>query len=146
MVLEEKPISRFDLPAPGKIIIEYKALVEESRFVMTRYIQALGLYLALTGFGVREILSAPSKEISLIIVVFITCFNVLGYYGARKFKSMAYHALNRQALLSDHLNIQRPYPMIWGYRSGIACLIISQISLIIIIILKFTYVIPWFNG
>ncbi len=142
MVLEDKPIAKSDLPARVNILEEYKLLTEESRFVMTRYIQALGLYLALIGFGVKEVLSTPANEISLIIAVFITCFNGLGYYGARKFKGMAYHALNRQALLADHLDMQRPYPMTWGYRSGIACLIISQISLIIIIIIRFFHIIP----
>lgn len=136
MKLEDKPVARSEAPDEDKILEEYKILVEESRFVMTKYMQALGLYLALMGFGVKEILSASSAEYTIIITFLMSCLNVLTYYGANKFRSMAYHSLVRQTILADYLKMQHPHAMVWGYYAGIACFTIFQILLLIIIILN----------
>ncbi len=137
MTLSKKPVARDDYPLDNKQILEeYKLLIEERRFVMTRYMQGIAIYLALMGFAIKEIVSIPSFTIATLLGIFVSCLNILTYYGAVCFRSMAYHALNREAILADRLKMQRPHPLIWGYYGGIIGFTLSQIALIAIIVLR----------
>lgn len=130
MELKSKPVSSTELPCNENTIEEYKALSEECRFVMAKYMQGLVVYLALMAFGIKELISAKSIEQVIYIPFILTIYNALAFYAAKKFRSMAYHALNRKAILADILKFQRPHPMIWGYYIGILSILILQATII----------------
>lgn len=112
------------------LLEEYKLLEQQARFVMTSYMQGLGLYLALVGFGIREVLESKDGLRTVALIGALTCGNILAVYGAGHFRRMAYHALNRQSELADRLGFQGPYPMLWGYKAGIASFILVQLGMI----------------
>ncbi len=137
MHLAYKPLPRTDVPRDNLVLEEYKVIVEESRFVMSRYMQALIIHIALMGFAAKEIAAAPTGAIALTLALAVFVLNFGAYYGAVCFRSMAYHALNRQAVLADNLGIQRPHPMIWGYYLGLGSITISEICLLVFMYLKY---------
>ncbi|MBI3265379.1 MAG: hypothetical protein HYZ58_19795 [Acidobacteria bacterium] len=112
------------------VLEEYKLLDQQARFVMTSYMQALALYLALVGIGLREVLQAKGNFRIIVLTSALTCGNVLAVYAARHFRCMAYHALNRQSALAKQLNFQAPYPMLWGYHVGISSFFVVQLGII----------------
>ncbi len=127
-----KPISNEELPEKDLILEEYKILSEQSRFIMTRYMQALIVHLAFMGYVLVQLSNSPSKKMSIIITTVVLLVNIVSFYAASWFKSMAYHSLNRQAILADTLGFQRPHPMIWGYYGGIIWLTAASIGLVIL--------------
>ena len=56
MTYPDKPLKNTKLPSDANLIEEYKILVDERRFVMTRYMQALGLYLILVAYTLKRII------------------------------------------------------------------------------------------
>lgn len=94
---------------------------------MTRYIQMLAIAAPVIGLLLREMFLALEIVTVGLWVVVATLLNGLLLYGARRFRSMAYHTLDRLALLSDHLGMQRPYPMMWGYRGGLSVIALFEL-------------------
>ena len=115
---------------------EIRHLVEQRRFVMKSYMQALALYLALAGFALRELLTAPSSLVIWVLAGLFTCLNVLAFYAAGQFKSMALHAAEREAVLAKQLGMQEPHSLVWGYKSGITVVLLYQASVIATAALK----------
>ena len=121
---------------PELALEEYKILTTEAQFVMTRYMQMLALYLFAIGALVSELVQAPDLTITVLWIVGLTILNFGAFYGARRFRSMAYHSLNRLALLAEHFRMQKPHPMIWGNRAGVGVFLSVQFA-------GFTYL-AWF--
>jgi len=118
-----------ELPVTKELSLdEWKACLEEGRFAMTRYMQMLAIYVAFTGLLFRELFAA--SELPLIIMWFSVAavLNGLVYYAAVWFRSMAYHNLDRAELLANHLGLQAPHPMLWGYWLGLFILSFCQIA------------------
>ncbi|TXT19440.1 MAG: hypothetical protein FD138_4337 [Planctomycetota bacterium] len=134
MKIEPQPRLKTDTPSSDRILDEYKILVDERRFVMTQYVQSLALYIALVGLALRESLATNQIDLSIAVTIFVTCMNFAYWYGARQFRSMAHHALNREALLADVLGFQHPHPMLWGYYCGISAFIISECAVIVLLV------------
>jgi predicted PurR-regulated permease PerM len=113
---------------------EYKYISEQSKFVMTRYMQAGALYLALSGFVIKEIVSTPNVVLAYLVAFFFFSINILFYLAARKFRDMAYHWLNKQKDIADDFGFHRPYSMMWGYNIGVACvcLVIGAIVAVVL--------------
>lgn len=119
----------------GIVLEEFKQLINERRFVMKSYMQALALYLALAGYGVKELL-AGSAPFTPIVAGLFTALNVVAFYAAGRFRSMAVHATNREEELAHQLGIKGPHSLIWGYGSGIAVVVLYQIAVTLITVLK----------
>ncbi len=136
MKIVYKPVPRKDLPVEGLVLEEYKMVAEESRFVMTRYMQAVVIHIALMGFVAKEIIAEKTTAIALTIALSVFILNFGGYYCAGRFRSMAFHALNRETVLADHLGFQQPHAMVWGYYIGLVWITLSEISLLILMCLK----------
>ena len=118
------------------LLEEYKVLVDQNRFVMTRYMQAAAIYIALIGFSLKEVITVDQLTIMLILSTLISLLNFVGYYIAIHFRGMAYHTLNKQTEVANKLNFQPPYPLIWGYYSGIILVTVVQLTIILIILLR----------
>ncbi|PYP86458.1 MAG: hypothetical protein DMF61_13315 [Blastocatellia bacterium AA13] len=132
--LLDKAERKLSISSDGELILEeYKHLIAERRFIMTRYMQFLIFYPIIVGYSFKELLSAESIRTALLIMLFIFLVNSVCVYGATRFRSMAYHALDREVLLADKLGMQRPHPK-WGYRAGMYSFIVCY-GLTILIIL-----------
>ena len=137
-VIEGLPQFKTALPADRTDAREeHRLLTAEAQFVMTRYMQMLALYGTAIVLLLRELVLASKVEVVLLWAIIGTCLNVLAVYGAVWFRRIAYHVLDRLGLLADHLGLQRPYPMMWGYRAGVTAFSILEALLI-------GYVIRWF--
>jgi len=131
-----KPQIKESVQTNEQTIEEYKTIIEERRFVMSRYMQAIALYLALVAFSFKELLSANSGLMTILLLVFVTMANVLAFYGAGKFRSMAAFILKREALLADHFGMQRPHSIMWGYTLGVFVFLLTQLTIVAIILAK----------
>lgn len=115
---------------------EYKLIVAERRFIMTRYMQGLVFYPVIMGYAFRELLYAESLVTSFLFALFMVSVNWIAQVAAKHFRSMAYHALNREKILAEHFNVQKPHPMIWGYRLGVTLFRIAYILILAVIVVK----------
>jgi hypothetical protein len=118
------------------LLEEYRQLVGERRFVMTRYMQTLIFYPVVMGYSFVELVSFQSRFTAALIAVFMLVANTIFLYGADKFRSMAYHALNREAVIAHHLRTQKPHPMLWGYYFGIAAVVLGYLVIIVVFYVK----------
>jgi hypothetical protein len=109
---------------------EYRLVEQQARFVMTSYMQGLALYLALVGFGLRQIFESQERTRTFLLIAALSCGNGLAIYAAHHFRKMAYHALDRQTELAKALDFLPPYPMLWGYKAGICSFCIVQAGMI----------------
>jgi len=96
------------------MLTELASLQEERRFVFHRYMEALGIYLAIVGFTGGKYFEA-TPDVRFFLLGFLSLVNALGWLGARQFRGLAYHGITRENILSDRLGVQRPYPLLWGY-------------------------------
>lgn len=103
---------------------------------MTRYMQAIAIYLALVGFALKETLSTSNLLIAILYASLISVLNGAAFYAAYHFRRMAYHALDRQEVLAESLGFSAPYPMIWGYYGGVFLVSVAQLAIIAILTLK----------
>lgn len=115
---------------PEGVIEELKIVVEERRFVITRYMQAMAFYIALVAFGGGQYFQAPGKPEKLFILLLMFTINTLAWLGAKQFRAMAYHALDRETLLAPEVHFQGPYPLIWGYKYALAMGAIVQLGVL----------------
>lgn len=136
MDLTVSPADSPELPAHEYLLEEFKHVAAEVQFVMTKYMQTMALYLALTGFATKELVDSVSLPLAVILFLTLTALNCTGVYVTRQFRSMAYHSLCRQATLADALKFQKPHHMAWGYYPGIAVVAFSQAASIAILIAK----------
>src|ERR1039458_6568058 len=83
-------------PSEAFQVEEYKQVLKERHFVMTRFMQAVGLYLTLSGFALNELVQTKAKGRIVLLVALFTTLNVVALYVARKFKGMATHALRSE--------------------------------------------------
>jgi hypothetical protein len=134
MTLGADPIAGESIPETSTAVEEYKLQVEETRFLMTRYMQAGAIYLALIGFAAKLTMDTSSLQIALLVAVIAFFLNLGTFYVAGHFRSMVYHALNRVALLADHLGTQQPHPMMWGYYIGLITFAVIQVALGILVV------------
>ncbi|HVG20208.1 MAG TPA: hypothetical protein VNI02_14255 [Blastocatellia bacterium] len=118
---------------------EYKIIVSERRFIMTRYMQSLIFYPVIMGYSFKELLGSQSRWSLVLFAIFMVLVNTAFFYSAINFRSMAYHALDREMILADHLGVQRPHPMIWGYYTGIYGLTVAYILVIIVVWMKIAH-------
>lgn len=109
---------------------EYKQIVAERRFVMTSYMQAIGLYLALSGFALREVVTAEVPLIRCLLASAITFLNGVAVFAAFRFKSMAMHAITREEYIAMRWSIQRPHSLMWGFWAGLLVVGVSQVTVI----------------
>lgn len=116
------------------LLEEYKVLVDQSRFVMTRYMQAIAIYMALIGFSLKEVVAVNKPHIMFVLLTIIFCLNFVAYYAAIHFRRMAYHALDKQTEVANKLSFQPPYPMAWGFYAGIVLVTLVQIAIIFIVV------------
>ena len=103
---------------------------------MSKYIHGLGFYLVFAGFTLKTLLESPEYFITLVVLIGFSFVNVGFFYAAGKFRSMAYHVLNRESLLAAHLSFQKPHPMLWGYYSGILAFLVAQIGFTVLVLWK----------
>ena len=130
---DEEGVAQAATPRSAEMILEeYKLINERTQFVMTRYMQALALYLTFVGLGIKEVLDSNTPMRTMVLATALTCGNILTFYAAMHFRRMAYHALDRQTKLAEELGFQPPYPMIWGYHVGICAFAVVQIVLAVI--------------
>lgn len=120
------------------LLAEHKHLAAEAQFVMTRYMQAIALYLALTGFAMKEFLATGSYVVVFVLFCALSALNCVGVYSVGQFRTMAYYSLERQALVAEALEFQRPHHMIWGYFAGLSLIIFAQSCVTTLLIIKST--------
>jgi hypothetical protein len=137
MRLPRKPTGEDRILSDKEIVLEeYKLIVSERRFIMARYMQSLIFYPVIFAYAFRELLYAPTIAATIMIGIFMFSINTAYLYAAHNFRSMAYHALDREMILANHLKVQHPHPMIWGYYAGIVILIVTYIGTIILLLIK----------
>jgi hypothetical protein len=137
MGLQSKPIPEDKILSSEEMVLEeYKLIVSERRFIMVRYMQSLIFYPVIFAYAFRELIYAQTVWTTIVVAVFIFFINAAYLYGAINFRSMAYHALNREMILAEHLKVQLPHPMIWGYYAGIVILIVTYIGTVVLILIK----------
>ena len=117
---------------------EYRQVILERRFVMTRYMQAIALYLALSYFGLNQLTAAttPLPMVAVLAALF-TFLNGVGFYAARRFRNMAIHATSREAPLAKKMSFQEPYDLLWGYRGGLLLVGATQIVVFTMAAIRF---------
>lgn len=115
---------------------EYKQVLNERQFVMTRYMQAVGLYLTLSGFALRELLDAPSSYRVWILSTIFTALNLLAVYAAWEFRNMAHRAMKREVYFVDRYSLQQTQTLFWGYWLGIALVCLDQSAVLTITAIK----------
>lgn len=136
MIKQFDPESESEL-VKGYMLEEYKLLVKERRFVMTRFIQAVALYMALCGFAVREVIVARSVLILVLVTLAFTFLTPVALYAARKFRNMYSHGAQRESLLAAKLCFGPPYPLLWGYRAAVVFVLLAQSSLITVALIRY---------
>jgi len=112
---------------------EYRQVLEERRFVMTRYMQAVGLYLALAGFAGKELLDARSPGRLWLLAVLLSSLNLMGVWAARRFRSMAERAMLRESYFVEHYGVQQMHLLFWGYWGGLILVLLDQLVLVCIV-------------
>lgn len=98
--------------------------------------QFLMFYPIIMGYSFSQVLTSSAYLVVVAYGVFILFVNGGYAYGAQHFRSMAYHALNREAALADRLDMQRPHPMIWGYRAGQVTFGVSSVFAIVLLTVR----------
>jgi hypothetical protein len=122
---------------------EYKQVLKERHFVMTRYMQAVGLYLALSGFALRELSSAQSASQVWLLAVSFTLLNVVAPYAARQFRNMARDAMNRELHFVAQYHVRQMHDLFWGYYLGLWLVGIDQAAVVAVAILKLALPQAW---
>jgi len=122
---------------------EYKHVLKERRFVMTRYMQALGLYLALSGFALGELSSAKSASQVWLLALSFTLLNIVAPYAAGQFRNMARDAMNRELHFVAQYHVRQMHDLFWGYYLGLWIVGIDQAAVVAIAVLKLAFPQSW---
>ena len=116
----EAPKAEFELE-------EYKQVLCERRFVMTRFMQAVALYLALSAFAAKEMVEMDVHVASMLEVCF-TVLNVLALYVAKHFRRMADQALQRERHFVERFGVRQMYELFWGYKAAVLFVGTAQVA------------------
>lgn len=111
---------------PTMTLEELKLVLEERHFVMSKYLQAITLYLLITSFAVTRIADAKTAVVQTIAAILITAFNVLSLIGAFYFRLMAEQARRRETVLATALGFELTRSHVWGFWMGIGLVIITE--------------------
>lgn len=114
------------------ILEEYKILVEERRFVATRYMYAVALYFAIVGLSLREMTSSSEFAYSISLFGLVTCLNAIGIVAALFFTRLALHSMAREKAAAIKLRFQPPISHIWGLYVVFAVFIVIELAAIYI--------------
>jgi hypothetical protein len=114
--VDENNMGNLGVAAGGNELEEYKINAENTRFIITKYVETFTIYLALMGFGIRELV-AESKTAFVVSALFavLLLLSALAIIVFSKFKQMALHTLARQEELATVLKMHRPRSVKWGY-------------------------------
>lgn len=123
------------MPSEAFQVEEYKQVLNERHFVMTRFMQAVGLYLALSGFALKELVETLAITRVVVLVALLTILNTLAWYVARKFKDMATHALQRERAIVERHNVTQSSTLFWGYYAALVLVCVSEIAILTILAL-----------
>ena len=110
---------------------EYKQILKERHFVMTRYMQAVGLYLLLSSYVLTQLLkdNIPRQQLWLLGTAF-SVLNVAAFFAAGKFREMARHARDREVAIARLLSVGMTPELYWGHRLGIVLVSTMQLAAI----------------
>ncbi len=97
------------------VLEEYKILVDERRFIMTRYMQAFAVYLTIIGLSLKGILEATEQDERYFLFALVTMFNIVGFFAARYFAKMAMYCMERESYNAKILGYLGPGNHAWGY-------------------------------
>lgn len=97
---------------------------------MTRYIQAVGFYLALSGFGLRELVTVSSLALILGSSILFPALNILALYAAIKFRSMAKLAAGREEVLVKRYRLQQRHELFWGYTASVWLVVLNEATIL----------------
>jgi hypothetical protein len=122
-------------PSEAFQVGEYKQVLKERHFVMTRFMQAVGLYLTLSGFALNELVQTKAKGRIVLLVALFTTLNVVALYVARKFKGMATHALLRERAIVERHNVTQSSTLFWGYYAALVLVCVSEIAILTVLAL-----------
>ena len=103
---------------------EYRQVLEERRFVMTRYMQAIGLYLLLSSWVLKLILDMKVGVELWALLISFSVLNSLGIVVANRFESMAAHALARERYFVTRFQVRQHHELFWGYWFGVMLVIL----------------------
>jgi len=117
---------------------EYKQVLEERRFVMTRCMQAIGLYLALSGFAVKQLLDARSPVLLCLLAVILTLLNGVAVWAAGRFRSMATQAMSRESYFVQRYNLQQMHSLFWGYYGAWLLVVVDQVAVLCVVLWRFS--------
>ncbi len=110
------PSTMPEAPEDNHVLLEeYKIVVEDRRFAITRFMQGVAFYLAIIGLVAREYFQLGTDKARLFFLLFAFTVNCVAWLAAGRFKSMAEHALYRESLLAEKLRVQAGHPLTWGY-------------------------------
>lgn len=115
---------------------EYKQVLLERQFVMSRYMQAVGLYLALSGFALRELLDAKTEPRAYFLAILFSTLNIIAICVARQFRNMADHAMQREHYFAKRHHLAKAYQLFWGYRAGILLVGVNEVAIVLVTIFK----------
>jgi hypothetical protein len=108
------------------VLEELKLVLEERHFVMTKYLQAITLYLVITSFALTRIADPKTAVVQTIAAILITAFNALSLVGALYFRLMAEQARQREAALAKTLDFEPTRSHVWGFWMGVGLVIITE--------------------
>src|ERR1017187_3366710 len=107
------PTPEHDESLPTFELEEYKQVLNERHFVMTRYIQAVGLYVTLSGFALNELLKPAPMNRTWLLASLFSVLNVLALVVARQFRNMADRAMQREIYFVNRYHVRQMYPLFW---------------------------------
>jgi len=121
---------------PKWTLEEYKILVEERRFMMTRYMQAFALYLAIISLTLREFLLATTPLHFVSLWVFLTFIHTLAIWGSLQFRKFTNSAIEREATLAQKLNFLRAGSLEWGYGFSFCFFVLAEVLVTVLLVVR----------
>ncbi len=118
---------------------EYKQVLNERQFVMTRYMQAVGLYVTLSGLGLKQLAEASEIPRVWFLALLFTSLNVVASIAARKFRDMANNALEREKDFVKKYQLRQMQDLFWGYYAGVFLVIASQTGIVVISVFRINH-------
>jgi hypothetical protein len=115
---------------------EFRLACAERRFIMERFVQAVTIYLALSGFAFGELVKAPARNFLLLMELGFLSLLPIALYAANHFRAMYAHTARREYEMPDRLGFQRLYDLTWGYRGAILVVAISQTVAMTIVVVR----------
>jgi hypothetical protein len=120
-------------------IEDYRQILEERRFVMTRYMQALWLYLALSGYGLSKLLELKSATLIYGVGIAYSLLNVVAFHVAGRFRGMARVASLQEMHYVEKYKLSRRPVLYWGYWMGILVVILSEAATVLCVLWETHY-------